>query len=215
LPDKIIRPDNNWEVVADQLAEKEFSIIENFLAPEEVNQLLQVIELHQKEDNFNKAGVGNLHLHQVNRNIRGDYVKWISKETAYPASLHFMVKVELMMKELNRLLFLSLKDYECHFAVYPPGSFYEKHIDQFKSTNNRKISFACYLNKDWQKEDGGELRLYQREKGFIDISPVAGSLALFRSDTVEHEVLTTQKNRLSITGWLRDRPIDLPFTNSV
>ena len=58
------------------------------------------------------------------------------------------------MAELNRALFLSLKDYETHFAIYPPGTFYEKHVDQFQSSGARKISFAFYLNENWTQSDG-------------------------------------------------------------
>ncbi len=200
----------NLEELADGLALNGYSIVENFLPPEEINQLLRVIEMHREEDRFRKAGIGNAYLFKVDKGVRGDYIKWIDPEDAAPAALDFLKSIGRLMDGLNRLLFLSLKDFECHYAIYPPGTFYEKHLDQFKSTNNRKISFAFYLNKNWGPKDGGELRLY-RENGPIDIAPVAGRLALFRSDTVEHEVLITHKERCSITGWLRDRPVDLPF----
>ena len=33
---------------------------------------------------------------------------------------------------LNRDLFLGLEDFESHFAMYPPGAFYLKHVDRFR-----------------------------------------------------------------------------------
>ncbi len=195
--------------IADDLAQKEFCIIDHFLNASEIEALHKALAFHRAEDNFKKAGIGNAHLFQVDREIRGDYIKWISREKAQPAAIHFLERIETLMESLNQTLFLSLKDYECHFAIYPPGTFYEKHLDQFRSTNNRKISFAFYLNKNWKKGDGGELRLHQEE--ILDIEPLMGRLVLFRSDTVEHEVLVTSKDRYSITGWMRDRPIDLPL----
>lgn len=202
--------ESQLEKIADSLAEQEFCVIDDFASPELIDELLEAIAFHQEEENFHKAGIGNAHLFTVDKEIRGDYVKWIYEEDARPATLVYLRGVENLMASLNRLLFLSLKDLECHYAIYPPGTFYEKHLDQFKSTNNRKISFAFYLNKNWQPGDGGELRLY-REEGHVDVQPVAGRLAIFRSDTVEHEVLVTTKDRYSITGWMRDRPVDIPF----
>lgn len=192
------------------MAEKEYVVIDDFAAPDLVKGLLGAISFHREEDNFKKAGIGNAHLFHVDREVRGDYIKWIFPEEAQPATLLFIEQIEELMASLNRLLFLSLKDFECHFAIYPPGTFYEKHLDQFKSTNNRKISFAFYLNKNWQPGDGGELRLF-RDNQYLDVEPLAGRLALFRSDTVEHEVLVTNKDRYSITGWMRDRPNNIPF----
>ncbi len=200
--------ESQLEKIADSLAGQEFCVIDDFASAELVESLLEAVAFHREEENFHKAGIGNAHLFTVDKQIRGDYVKWIYEEDAQPATLVFLRGVEDLMASLNRLLFLSLKDLECHYAIYPPGTFYEKHLDQFKSTNNRKISFAFYLNQNWEPGDGGELRLY-RPDGNLDIAPLAGRLAVFRSDTVEHEVLVTQKDRYSITGWMRDRPVGL------
>lgn len=198
------------EELADALAEQEYYVLDDFLSEKEVMGLREAFAHHREQENFQRAGIGNAHLYQVDRDIRGDYIKWIDPEEAFPAALHFLQKIDSLMQDLNRLLFLSLKDFECHYAIYPPGTFYEKHLDQFRSTNNRKVSFACYLNPDWKMEDGGELRLFLGEEE-LDVAPIAGRLALFRSDTVPHEVLTTNADRYSITGWMRDRPIDLPY----
>ena len=195
--------------IADALAEKGFAIIDYFLDREQIDALHKAIAFHREEDNFKKAGIGNAHLFQVDKEVRGDYIKWISKVDAQPPTLFFLARIEELMQALSRSLFLSLKDYECHFAIYPPGTYYEKHLDQFKSTSNRKISFAFYLNREWEAGDGGELRLHLNE--ILDIEPIAGRLALFRSDTVEHEVLETNKDRYSITGWMRDQPTNIPF----
>ncbi len=197
----------NAERVADALANQGFAVIDHFTRPAEVQALHKAIAHHREEDSFRKAGIGNAHLFQVDKEVRGDYIKWISPKEALPATLNFLQRIEELMDGLSKALFLSLKDYECHFAIYPPGTFYEKHLDQFKSTNNRKISFALYLNQSWRPGDGGELRLHLDE--IVDVEPLAGRLALFRSDTVEHEVLTTNSNRYSITGWMRDRPLGL------
>lgn len=207
---KLYLAELNLEQVADRLAEDSYVVIDNFLTPAEVNDLLYAFEEHRDQENFQKAGVGNAFKFTVKREVRGDYIKWIDPATAFPAAMSFLEKIGKLMADLNQLLFLSLKDFECHYAIYPPGTFYEKHLDQFKSANNRKISFAFYLNKNWQEGDGGELRIFDGDD-HLDVEPLAGRIALFRSDVVEHEVLVTNKDRYSITGWMRDRPIDLPY----
>ena len=96
-----------------------------------------------------------------------------------------------------------------HFALYPPGAFYKRHLDAFKERNARKISLILYLNQDWQVTDGGQLRMYLPEQR-LDISPLGGRLVCFRSELIEHEVLPAKRDRLSITGWLTNKN---PFVN--
>ena len=52
--------------------------------------------------------------------------------------------------------------------------------------------------------DGGALRLYLAS-GELDVWPEAGTLVLFRSADVLHEVLVNRRERLSLTGWFRRR----------
>jgi SM-20-related protein len=112
------------------------------------------------------------------------------------------------MRFINRSLFLSLKDVELHTTVYPAGAYYKRHLDQFKAGDHRKLSVICYLNKDWTDALGGQLRLYIKG-GIIDVLPLAGRLVCFRSDNIEHEVLPSRKERLSVTGWMLDQEADL------
>ena len=37
-----------------------------------------------------------------------------------------------------------------------------------------------------------------------DVLPLGGRLVVFLSEDIPHEVLPTQKERISITGWLRN-----------
>jgi SM-20-related protein len=103
-------------------------------------------------------------------------------------------------------LFLSISDYEFHFALYPPQTRYEKHIDQFHGKKNRVLSMLIYLNEDWKPGDGGELKIYGLGANTTLIEPIAKRMVIFKSDTVEHEVLLTQTSRKSITGWLLHQP---------
>ncbi len=203
-------PSVSTETIADALAADEYVILDGFLSPTEVENLLGAIKIHQEEENFKKAGIGTAHLFQVKKDVRGDFIKWIEPKDALPASIAFLQRMEDLRMQLNRLLFLSLRDFEAHYAIYPKGTFYEAHLDQFKTTLTRKLSIACYLNQYWQQGDGGELAIH-KNGNTLKVAPLAGRLALFRSDTVLHEVLVTEKPRYSITGWLLDKPIGLPY----
>jgi SM-20-related protein len=109
-----------------------------------------------------------------------------------------------LIQFLNRALFLSLKDVEVHQTVYPIGSYYKRHLDQFKKDDARKLSVILYLNKNWTEENGGQLRIYTNDQ-YFDVLPIAGRLVCFRSDALEHEVMPATRERLSITGWILDR----------
>lgn len=201
---------NSLEFIADNLANQDYAIVDHFLTLEEVNAILDVFALHQDHDRFKKAGIGKDDQLLYDKSIRGDYIKWIDPEQALPPVQLFLNKINDLKDYLNRTCFLGIKDYESHFTIYPPGSFYKRHLDQFKSDGARKISFICYLNKQWQPGDGGELRLHLtgEEK---DIAPTAGKLACFRSEIIEHEVLLSKKDRYSLTGWMLNHPLGLGF----
>lgn len=86
--------------------------------------------------------------------------------------------------------------------MYDIGGFYKRHIDQFQDNSSRKYSMISYLNDDWQKSDGGELVVYQTYNN-KNITPTQGKTVLFKSNELQHEVLVTQRQRMSITGWLK------------
>lgn len=199
--------DGDYEWIASSLAEKDYCVIDNFMTAYEVAALRQVAHSYWQEDEFSQAGIGTAGLYQKDRTVRGDSIRWIDPKTAASPTQKFLDKIEDLQNALNQLLFLSLKEFECHFAIYPPGTFYARHLDQFAGRNIRKISFVLYLNEDWDPKDGGFLRMFVNET--IDVIPEAGRLALFRSDVVEHEVVETRRERISITGWMRDRPIGI------
>jgi len=110
--------------------------------------------------------------------------------------------IDQLKDSLNRNFFIGLEDFEGHFAIYPEGSFYKKHLDQFKTQQLRLITCILYLNFDRKTDDGGELRIYT-EKETVDILPEACKFICFRSDEIYHEVLPCKSKRFSLTGWLR------------
>jgi SM-20-related protein len=178
------------------------------LAIEEVNEILQTENFIQGVESFQKAGIGKKQNQQINEAIRGDYIKWLDKNSASAPVRIYLDRLGHLIQFLNQSLYLSLKDYEVHVTIYPPGSYYKRHLDQFKSDDHRKLSVICYLNPEWQESYGGQLRLFLKN-GELDVLPIAGRLVCFRSDQIEHEVIPATQDRRSITGWILDQFSDL------
>jgi len=198
----------SFNQIADDLAESGYAVSEGFLTSQEIDSILRLDEFKEGLLHFRKAGIGKQQEKQINESIRGDFIQWIDKVNASQPIKVYLDKVQSLIAALNQSLFLSLKDYEVHMTIYPAGSFYKRHLDQFKADDHRKLSIILYLNINWKKEQGGQLRMHL-PSGSKDIFPEAGRLVCFRSDTIEHEVLPASRDRLSLTGWILDQLADL------
>jgi SM-20-related protein len=197
-----------FDSIADQLAEQSYAVADHFLSEAEVDAIIAPEIFEQQVPTFKKAGIGQRQNHQINEDVRGDYIQWLDKAAAPGPIALYLARAYELMTYLSQTLFLSLKDIEIHKTIYPPGTFYKRHLDQFRRDDHRRLSVICYLNRDWKEENGGQLRIY-RSEGLVDILPCAGRLVCFRSDRLEHEVLPSTRERLSLTGWLLDQYGDL------
>lgn len=198
----------HFEQIADGLAEAGFAVVDNFLTNTEVDAILDLDIFREGVVNFRKAGIGKESQLQINESIRGDYIRWIDKKEAPPPTKAYTDRLQGLCEHLNQSLFLSLKDYEIHFTIYPAGSYYKRHLDQFKKDDHRKLSVICYLNREWEEQHGGQLRMHLPDNP-IEVLPLSGRLVCFRSDQIEHEVLPATKERLSLTGWMLDQLVDV------
>jgi SM-20-related protein len=195
---------NQFEVLTDGLASRGYAVIDDFLSAREVSSILELDDFKKALLHFKKAGIGKRQERQINESIRGDYIRWIDKQNSVEPLVLYLKRLEKLIQHLNQSLFLSLKDYEIHMTVYPIGSFYRRHLDQFKADDHRRLSIICYLNINWLDIEGGQLRMHLPE-GPTDVFPMAGRLVCFRSDQIEHEVLPATRERLSLTGWMLDQ----------
>lgn len=187
--------------IADDFLEKGFSVCDTFIPSQDVALLAKAIE--EQRSAFQKAGIGNKENLQVNKEIRGDFIRWIEKEDALFHSM-YIEKLWPIIELFNQRFFLGIVANEHHMAYYPPGTHYEKHVDTFRNTDARVVSTVFYLNTDWKKGDGGELVIYPETGEPQTIEPIAGRLVLFES-VLPHEVLTSHSHRYSITGWFKRR----------
>src|SRR5262249_22987669 len=133
-----------------------------------------------------------------------DHILWLDENQLTPAQSVYWAEIESLRAELNRELFLGLASFESHYAFYPSGAFYRKHVDRFSDSDERAISISLYLHPNWIEENGGQLRLYAGDRQ-VEIFPQGGTMAIFRSDNLPHEVEKADRDRFSLTGWFRRR----------
>lgn len=198
----------HFDRIATDLADHGWSVCEHFLPPAQIAALAAELKTRWRDGGFRPAGVGvgaGLHLRPE---IRSDRVHWLEESAQTAAEAPYFAALEALRLAINRELFLGLFSFEGHMTIYPPGSFYRKHLDQFHGVAYRKVSAILYLNDDWKTGDGGQLRLYLDASGegeYIDVLPQGGTLACFLSDRFHHEVLPAGRERMSITGWFKVR----------
>ncbi len=175
--------------------------LRNFLTTEISKGLLLEMDELQSNVEFQQASIGKNDSKQVNLSQRGDFISWIDPKNPLPWASQYLKELEQVMSMLNRHFYLGLRDYECHYAHYPVGSFYKRHIDRHAQGSARRVSSVFYLNSNWEESAGGELVIYDGKSEPSRIMPELGTLVLFLSE-MEHEVLQTLRNRKSITGWM-------------
>lgn len=187
------------EMLIGDLSESGWSLQEEFF---DENFCLELLS-EARELAWKQAQVGTGAIKQEALEIRNDSIVWIDQDTATGPQLKFLAIMNDVMMDLNRELYLGLREFECHFAKYKPDGFYKKHLDQHQGSNKRVVSAIVYLN---EPKIGGELVIYNRENPEViqaTIKPKAGSFVCFLSNQIYHEVLPTQNDRYSLTGWFR------------
>lgn len=190
--------------IVDDLAERGWSQQAVFL-PESLTRAL-AIECRKRaaEGELAPAAVGRGPSQEVREGIRGDHIQWLEPGQAQPCD-DYLALMDDLRQALNRGLFLGLEDFESHFAFYPPGAFYLRHVDRFRDDDRRMVSAALYLNDAWLPEHGGQLRMFLKDGAQHDVQPAGGTLVVFLSGEMPHEVLPCTRDRLSLTGWFRRR----------
>lgn len=150
------------------------------------------------------AHVGREHERST---LRGDSTRWFEPSALSTAQGAFAGRIEQLRIALNQALMLGLVDSESHYARYPPGAGYARHLDRLRHSDARVLSAVFYLNDAWQESDGGALRLHLVDGSHHDVYPHAGTLLLFLSARFEHEVLPATRPRMSIASWMRQREL--------
>lgn len=190
------------DAAIDALATEGWCVLEGVL-PEEATAALarECAALHASGD-LAAARIGR---EKVASALRGDHTRWFDMDAPTSAQRPYVEMLETLRVAFNRGLMLGLVEGEAHYAVYPPGARYARHLDQPHQLEARVISAVYYLNADWREADGGALRLYLDDGSHRDVLPHTGRMVLFLSARFEHEVLPATRERMSIACWMRRR----------
>lgn len=176
-----------------------YAIFPGFVDEAQARLLAKELRRRDQAGLFHAASIGRGETLNLNPNVRGDRICWLEEDEVPPP-------LQALQTQLNRQLYLGIKEFECHFAIYRPGGLYQKHLDAHHRSAARVVSAVLYLNESWCESDGGELLIYEpsdNTKVAKIVPPLMGTLALFLSQEVWHEVRPTSRERLSLTGWYR------------
>ena len=204
-----------------ELSTNGFIILEDFLPKGLQNALREDIEQLRQMGKFNVAKIGQDATNALNTEIRVAETCFLGNaklnDVPNTARSHLykvldQIRLDLPQQPLDANLS------ELLYAYYPKGGFYRRHRDALPGSAStlRKVSLLMYLNSDWKEEDGGRLRLHMDSGGdvlpegeqaaYLDVDPKGGTLVLFESDRLAHEVLDTQSTRMAVVGWY-NRPV--------
>jgi SM-20-related protein len=188
--------------ICERLAEYGLCVEPEFLSRHETELLAEDLLALKSSGAFHRAGIGSKAQEQIRNDVRRDQILWFEPSDLSATQSLLWTKLENLRVALNRSLYLGLQTLEGHYASYPPGGFYQRHIDRFRDDDARTVTIVLYLNPNWQPGDGGELKLYLPE-GECLIEPKGGTLVVFMSDQIEHEVIPSNVERLSFAGWYK------------
>lgn len=184
------------------LGEHGFAVMTGLVGPADVRALRRELERRDADGMLTAASIGNASL-RAGTIVRGDRTAWLSAPGDSPAEAAFRALVEELRLAVNAALYLGLFEYDGHYALYPAGGTYARHLDRFTDDDRRILSVVLYLNDDWRAADGGALRLHIEGSVTRDVLPIGGTVVAFLSARFSHEVLAATRDRLSLTGWFR------------
>ena len=182
--------------------DNDVGIVNNFLTEKLAQDLSNNLNQLYSLDMLKNAGTGNENEILIDNTIRKDRIYWLDRCHNDQFENEFLDLIDEFVLYLNQTCYTGIKSYEFHYALYEKGSFYKRHLDEFKNNDSRQFSMITYLNVGWVLADGGELVVYH-DQDAQNISPNNRKSVFFKSSDLEHEVLETQVPRLSITGWLK------------
>ena len=122
------------------------TVQDQFLPPSQIGALVECVQLRRERGEFEAARIGSGRGLQHCGEIRGDSTCWIAPPL-FAAEQALLDALEPLRLALNRETLLGLLDLELHYAWYPPGAAYTRHVDQPQGRAQRKVSLVMYLTR--------------------------------------------------------------------
>lgn len=193
------------ELLIGELAEKGYGVMPDAIAAPLIDRLIDDCRTREAAGDMARAAIGREDSHTLATRIRRVDAAWLDGSTDGEAA--FLALAETIRKAINRRLFLGLFEFEAQFLTYPPGGFYQRHLDSLRGTRNRIVSLVVYLNRDWQPDDGGALDIWTAADHLghpsATVEPRAGTVVLMLSEEIPHAVRPANATRRVIAGWYR------------
>lgn len=191
-----------FDVLINSFIKDEVGIADNFLSVSLASHLKENLINLFNDKKLLTAGIGNDAIINQNKLIRSDVIYWLDRKHENQYENDFFDLMDKFVLYLNSTCYTGITGYEFHYTLYESGAFYKKHIDQFQNNGSRQYSMVMYLNENWLAKDGGELCIHH-DNSLQNITPENRKSVFFKSAELEHEVLITNTQRMSITGWLK------------
>jgi len=183
-----------------------YAIVPHFVDDDTVTALRERAQAAFAQQRMQPARVGRATSVVHDTGVRGDAILWLDEANTDADERALLATLERLRLAVNSTLWLGLFDFEGHYACYPPGAFYARHLDRFLDQDTRTLSFILYLNDGWSDSAGGALRLHRDDGSTLDVMPRGGTVVAFLAERFPHEVLPATRPRWSFTGWFRRRP---------
>jgi SM-20-related protein len=191
------------EAAVERMLAEDIAVVDGWIPDATLEGLARRLADLEDSGALAPAGIGAGSGSAVHAEVRSDLTQWWEDEPVAAPERAYLDAVRALSAHINRICFAGIRSEEIHYASYPKGAFYRRHLDRFRTDSARKISLITYLNRGWDAErDGGELVAYT-DAGAVRVAPIWGRTVFFRSDVLEHEVLPAGRTRRSVTGWLR------------
>jgi SM-20-related protein len=193
--------------IADALAARGWVALDNAIPAAQIDAFRARISSLEGEGGLRQASIGREKSVKTAPQVRSDATFWLEEASADVCDQALLTWLDELRRALNAQLFLGADAIEAHYARYPSGGRYAKHLDRHRDSDARVLSLVLYLNESWQSAWGGQLKLYDACGQLLaTMEPEGGRLVLFRSEQFPHEVVPALRPRMSVAAWFRRRP---------
>ncbi|XP_076036294.1 HIF prolyl hydroxylase isoform X2 [Oratosquilla oratoria] len=212
----------NWindmsTLVVDHLNQFGLCVLEGFFGEARADKVLtEVLNMH--DQGIFRAGqvVSRQVQEHAREQIRGDKIAWVTGSEPNCHNIGQLAKLvdAVILRANNHPSAGKLAEYNIKWrtkamvACYPGrGARYVRHMDN-PNGDGRCITAIYYINKDWEEQHGGILRIYPEDNNehVANIEPRFDRMLFFWSDRRNpHEVLPSNKMRYAITIWYLDQ----------
>ncbi len=199
---------NILDGVVGNLRSHKFCILKNLIPAEEVRgSLAELQTLYAIPGKFTPGQLNDTANAPNASTVRGDKVLMLSGNANETPNLSILKnklnKLAVAIFSAHSIKTNKVSQSKIMASCYEGGgACFKRHIDR-PSDGTMKLSFVFYLNPGVTEQDGGCLRIFANSKHF-DVTPELGTLVIFHSDSITHEVLPCYSKRFAFTIWYKE-----------